>query len=238
MIDYTSEILKQKESQYLISMTSVDELIRLGVEMGLNSNTQVLDLCCGYGQVLKIWSEAFGIRGVGVDICQDYIEVGQTRVNPSLVTLIHADVLEYQEDTTYDVVICSETIESIEKTLRLGQSFLKDDGILCYQRVFLKKENPPQALIEFEGELLTLYELHQTFHSLGFFMTHFATDSDAQWERYVTWSARRDFRRLKQEPENAPLGEWIDKWYKMYLDYRRIYEGQGFFCLVKGTPSI
>lgn len=34
----------------------------------------MLDLCCGYGEMLKIWYEAFGIQGIGVDIYGKFIQ--------------------------------------------------------------------------------------------------------------------------------------------------------------------
>jgi len=33
------------------------------------------------------------------------------------------------------------------------------------------------------------------------------------------------------EEYNVTLKEWIDKWYNMYFDYRRQYEGQALFGL-------
>lgn len=128
-----------EDNQYLISMVPVEEVLRLGYELGLNENSRVLDLCCGYGTVLKVWSEAFGISGVGVDICKDFIHIGKKRLKESgidSIKLLHKDVTKYKDDTKYDVVICSETIESIENTFQLGEKFLKKGGTLLYQKVF------------------------------------------------------------------------------------------------------
>ncbi|MBQ3598379.1 MAG: class I SAM-dependent methyltransferase, partial [Clostridia bacterium] len=68
MNEYKNYIKLIKDNDYLISMVPVEELLRFGYEIGLNEKSKVLDLCCGYGTVLKIWSEAFGISGVGVDL--------------------------------------------------------------------------------------------------------------------------------------------------------------------------
>lgn len=124
-----------EDNQFLISMVPVEEILRLGYELGLNENSKVLDLCCGYGTVLKVWSEVFGISSTGVDICKDFIHIGKKRLKESnidTVTLIHKDVTKYKDDIKYDVVICSETIESIENTFQLGQKFLKKGGTMLY----------------------------------------------------------------------------------------------------------
>lgn len=38
-----------EDNAHLISMVSVEELMRFGYEIGLKSGDTVLDLCCGYG---------------------------------------------------------------------------------------------------------------------------------------------------------------------------------------------
>jgi len=47
----------------------------------------------------------------------------------------------------------------------------------------------------------------------------------------VNWSGKRDLLRLKQEPDNEQLKNWVTTWYNMYFDYRRQYEGQALFGL-------
>lgn len=43
-----------KENNYLIGMTPYNSIIEAGHILGLNSSSNVLDLCCGYGEMLKI----------------------------------------------------------------------------------------------------------------------------------------------------------------------------------------
>ncbi len=111
-----------ENNQYLISMVPVEEILRLGYELGLNENSKVLDLCCGYGTLLKVWSEAFGISGAGVDICKDFIHIGNKRLKESginRIKLIHKDVTKYKDDIQYDIVICSETMSLLKTLLSL-----------------------------------------------------------------------------------------------------------------------
>ena len=61
MNHYSHYVSMLEDNAHLISMVPVEELLRFGYELGLNENMKVLDLCCGYGTVLKVWSEAFGI---------------------------------------------------------------------------------------------------------------------------------------------------------------------------------
>jgi len=235
MNHYSHYVSMLEDNAHLISMVPVEELLRFGYELGLNENMKVLDLCCGYGTVLKVWSEAFGIEGVGIDLVEEFVSIGRERLKKSnidKVTLIQGDVTAYQDTCKYDVVICSETIENIANTLSLGEKFLKPGGVLCYQKLYSKVMNPPQELIDFDEEVLPLSELNRVFNQLGYGMTAMASDTTGMWEHYVVnWSGKRDLLRLKQEPENEQLKNWVTTWYNMYFDYRRQYEGQALFGL-------
>ena len=235
MNHYSHYVSMLEDNAHLISMVPVEELLRFGYELGLNENMKVLDLCCGYGTVLKVWSEAFGIEGVGIDLVEEFVSIGRERLKKSnidKVTLIKGDVTAYQDTCKYDVVICSETIENIANTLSLGEKFLKPGGVLCYQKLYSKVMNPPQELIDFDEEVLPLSELNRVFNQLGYGMTAMASDTTGMWEHYVVnWSGKRDLLRLKQEPDNEQLKNWVTTWYNMYFDYRRQYEGQALFGL-------
>lgn len=233
---YKSRINEIEDNQYLISMVPVEEILRLGYELGLNENSKVLDLCCGYGTVLKVWSEVFGISGIGVDICKDFIYTGKKRLRESnidSIKLIHEDVTKYKDDTKYDIVICSETIESIENTFQLGEKFLKKGGALLYQKVFSTVENVPKELDEFDGGVYPLTKLNKIFNNVGYYITHFATGTENDWNRYFTWSVRRDIDKLRKKPNNQEQQERVEYWNYMHFKYRMPYENQALFGLQK-----
>lgn len=235
MNHYSNYVYMLEDNAHLISMVPVEELLRFGYEIGLKENVKVLDLCCGYGTVLKVWSEAFGIEGVGIDLAEEFVSIGRERLkkcNIDKVILIHGDVTTYEDTCKYDVVICSETIGSIANTFSIGERFLKPGGVLCLQKLYSKVMNPPQELIDFDEEVLPLSGLNRRFNELGYSMTAMASDTPGMWEHFVlNWSGKRDLLRLQQEPENEQLKNWVTKWYDMYFDYRRQYEGQALFGL-------
>lgn len=225
-----------ENNQYLISMVPVEEILRLGYELGLNDNSKVLDLCCGYGTVLKVWAEAFTISGTGVDICKKFIHTGKKRLKSSgidHIKLIHKDVTKYKDDSKYDVVICSETIESIENTFHLGERFLKKGGTLLYQKVFSYTQVVPKELDAFDGGVYPLTKLNKIFNDLGYYVTYLATGTENDWNRYYTWSVRRDIDKLRKKPNNQELKKQIDSWNYMHFQYRMPYENQALFGLQK-----
>ena len=222
-------------------MVSVEELLRFGYELGLKEGDTVLDLCCGYGTLLKVWNEAFRICGTGVDLNEEFLSVGRDRMQKNKISdiaLICGDVTTYQDNEKYDVVSCSETISSISETLLLGEKFLKAGGVLGYQKLYSKIENPPQELVDFDEEVLTLSELNDIFNQQGFQMISMASDNMGMWERYVlNWSGKRDLLQLSQNENDKNLRSWVQKWYNMYFKYRRQYEGQALFGLQRILDS-
>lgn len=235
-MDYNKIIKQCEENSKLISMISVEEIIRLGYSIGLNENWKVLDLCCGYGTHLKAWNKAFGITGIGLDISEEFIKEGQTILEAEgieKVKLFEQDILLYDTKEKFDVVILSETFGSIQDTITIGEKFVKEDGVLVYCKLYSKVQNPPQELIDFDEEVLPMSELNRIFRECGYYIAHLASDKDADWERYITWCGRRDMARLKKNPDNSELKNWIEKWYDMYFLYRREYEGQALFVLAR-----
>jgi SAM-dependent methyltransferase len=236
-MDYKAIINDIESSQHLISMTPIEKIVKIGYTSGMNSNSSVLDLCCGYGEMLKTWSEAFGIKGTGVDRYQEYIDKGEKRLQEAEikdVSLICADVLEWTTDEKFDFACLSgEDFGGIEGTIHLLEKYVKPDGKLIIGTRFSKVDNPPVELIEFEGETLPLNDIYRIFYENGYFITSMATDTHSEWERYIMWSARRNLNAFKSNPDDPERFEWCKKWYETYFGFRRDYEGYGTFVIEK-----
>lgn len=222
-----------KENNYLINMAPYNSIIEAGYVMGLNSNSTVLDLCCGYGEMLRIWNEHFNIKGIGVDICEEFIKTGTQRLTDnSDIKLVQGDILQYHTDQKFDVVsLCGEVFGGIDKTISILEQYVKADGKLILGECFLNDDTAPKELIEFEGTLHTLDEINKIFNSRGYYITYFSTGTNAEWEHYIAWDARKTIQRIRQNPKDTASKEWLQKWYQMYFKYRRKYEGWGFFVL-------
>lgn len=229
LLDFKKSLETLDESEYLISMTPIERIVEIGYSAGMDSGSTILDLCCGYGEMLKIWHEAFGIKGIGIDICSDFIEEGKKRIAESGisgVTLIEADILQWKTDEKFDYVCLSgENFGGFQSTIELLEKHVKPRGKLIIGTRYSKVEDPPKELIEFEGETLPLTEINRIIRSKDYYITAMATDTQAEWERYIMWSAKRHLNTLRKSPEDRPLREWCGKWYDMYFNYRRPYEG-------------
>ena len=250
-MNYYQETLKKiEDNKHLISMIPVDELLRFGYEAGLNNNSKALDLGCGYGTLLKVWSEAFGISGAGVDRHEPFISRGTERLKQSgvddKIKLICGDAFNYEDTEKYDVVVCadfddvykSEVSDCVKNTISVCEKFLKKGGIIAYQDVYSKVPHPPYELIDFEGKMLTLSELNSTFNELGYYLKCMASDTDSMWEHYAingfaSGNEQQERDKLIENPNDKNIKQSIDNWNRMYFEFRRPYQGQALFGLVK-----
>ncbi len=180
------ELLKQYEaSSYIINMTSIEGIIKTGFSLGLNENTTYQIYAADMGEMLKIWSEAFGINGIGVDRCSEFINVGKSRLAKmgiEKVKLIEEDVLKYTDTDKYDVVSCTEKFGNIGETLNLLEKYVKPGGKIVFCHLFSKIPNPPKELTDFEGPLPTLDELYGIFRELGYYITSITSDTVSEWD--------------------------------------------------------
>ncbi|MCL2815724.1 MAG: hypothetical protein FWD23_14095 [Oscillospiraceae bacterium] len=163
-----------------------------------------------------------------------------------LIKIVCEDKRKYADTEKYDLVICTvgaqipsgKSLEYIKDSFALGEKFLKNGGILAFIGTYSKIPNPPQELIDFEGELLLLSELSNIFSELGYCLTCMAGDTNAMWEHYIVngfanSNEQNERKKLKANPNDQELKESIAHWNRMYFDYRKPYQGQALFGLEK-----
>ena len=110
---------------------------------------------------------------------------------------------------------------------------MKSNGKLIIGTRFSKTDNPPQELIDFEGETLPLNRINEIFRLHGYFITSMASDTHNEWERYIMWSAQRHLKDFRKNPTDESKLAWCEKWYKTYFNFRREHEGYATFVIGK-----
>ena len=124
-------------------------------------------------------------------------------------------------------------IQDIKGTISLLEKHSKPNSKLIFGRLYSKVDNPPKELTDFDGEIETLDVINRKIRECGYNIVAIASDTDAQWENYVTWSAKRDIEHLRKFPDDEKTKEWLNKWYDVYFKYRRLYEGWALFGIEK-----
>jgi len=187
--------------------------------------------------MLKIWREVFGISGIGVDRDDTFIKTGRSRLADDSIRLICDDVLLYKDAAKYDLIICTEMsaglFNSFSEGLTFLEQFLKHDGTLALGRLFSEIPNPPQELIDFDGSIPTLNEIYTEARQYGYLITSMTSGDTASWERYIMRDSKLSFEKLRNGTYDSGSAAWMDKWHRMYYDFRRPYEGWALFGLEK-----
>ena len=236
-MDYKAIIADLNESKFLISMTSIKKIIEIGFTSGMKRDSTIIDICCGYGEMLKVWHQAFGCKGVGIDICAEFIDLGKERLQQADIDdilLLEHDVLTYNTNERFDYACLSgEDFGGFENTIELLERYVKPNGKLIIGTRFSKAEKTPVELIEFEGETLSLQAINSIIRKHDYYITSMASDTDAEWERYIMWSARRHLDLLRNNQHDEKCRSWCDKWYDTYFGFRRQFEGYATFVIEK-----
>jgi cyclopropane fatty-acyl-phospholipid synthase-like methyltransferase len=115
-----------------LTKAEVDYLVN---SVGLEVGSSVLDLMCGYGRHTLSLARR-GINVTALDNLVDYIiEIRETAEKENLpVTVLHEDVIQFQSEDKYDLVICLGNSVSFfneadsEKIFLKISSKLKDSG--------------------------------------------------------------------------------------------------------------
>ncbi|HEX2620202.1 MAG TPA: class I SAM-dependent methyltransferase, partial [Phototrophicaceae bacterium] len=130
-----------------------------------------LDLACGKGEMLSQWAQKFGIRGVGVDISEVFIEAAKARAFDleisDQVNFVVDDAADYpQEYHSFDIVSCIGATwigSGLEGTLNLMKVALKEkDGLLLVGEPYWHELPPPNACAMMEIEQSTYATLEGT----------------------------------------------------------------------------
>lgn len=108
------------------------DLIDFIKEGGINPNCRVLDLGCGTGGLSKLMREAGFLEIHGVDWTEP------ASVQPGVLTSykqvdLNEQVLEDQIEGKFDLIVCSDTLEHLErpaKVLRSMRRLLDDSGLI------------------------------------------------------------------------------------------------------------
>jgi cyclopropane fatty-acyl-phospholipid synthase-like methyltransferase len=226
-------IEKIDESNHLVSMTPVKKIIELGYILEFNENTKILDLCCGYGTMLKILCQAYEINGKGIDIAKEFIDIGNERLKKAGISekiVLECNDIKNCREKGYDVVIATEPyfFGDIENAIKELEKYIRPDGKIIIGTLVCSEENIPPELLDFDGNNLhTEMKIYDTILKNNYAISYIGRSTQGEWDKYFAWSSRRivnDIKNAKTEEEKKKQKEWMNKWYTMYAKYRIKYE--------------
>jgi SAM-dependent methyltransferase len=216
--------------------TNEEKLARLVDLVQLPTAARVVDIACGKGEFLIRLAEAYGMRGVGVDLSPFFIAEAerrlQTRVPQAAVTFTLMDGAEFKPDKPHSLTLAScigasWVFGGHAKTLDALVGMAEPDGWVIVGEPFWLGE-PSDEYLQSLGLPREAFGSHveniEAGQRLGLDLVHTLVSSKDDWDRYegLQWHAMADYARTDRDDADLPeLLERVAKEKSAYLRWGR-----------------
>jgi len=226
----------------LINPSSPEKMIKIGEILRLHPESRVIDFGCGFGEVLALWGEHFGISGVGVDIREYACQRARQRLAMAnldeRIEIICANVAKYSPDQhAFDVATCTGASfiwDNFDGALRaLSTAVRKEGKIVIGEPYWLSDEIPPEYRQRMK-EVHSEYELLQRIRKQGFELEYLVRASIDDWDRYEAGNWHGMVRWIEENPHHPDrevVVEHLRQSQDEYLHYGRQYLGWAVYVL-------
>jgi SAM-dependent methyltransferase len=230
--------------------TSEEKLERLVDLVQLPATASVVDIACGKGEFLIRLAEAYGMRGVGVDLSPFFIADAQrrlkARVPQSAITFTHIDGAEFKPDKPHSLSLAScigasWVFGGHASTLDALAGMTEPDGWVIVGEPFWLRE-PSEEHLRTWGLTKDAFGSHaenvEAGERRGLDLVHTLVSNKDDWDRYegLQWHAMADYARTDRDDADLPeLLERVAKQKSIYLRWGR--ETLGWAIYVFRCPS-
>lgn len=226
----------------LINPFSADKIITIGKFLNLKKDDRVIEFGSGYGEILVLWAETFGITGVGIDI-RKYAHGRATkkileRGLNDRIKVECTDGAKYQlEKGVYDVAACigSSFIWGGYRETILGmKEAIHPKGKLVIGEPYWITEPVPDEYLKKYKDIHTEIELLNIAREEGFDIEYMIRASHDDWDRYEAsnwYSLSRWIEGNQDHPDLQQVIDWYHEIQDEYLKYGREYCGWAVYIL-------
>jgi SAM-dependent methyltransferase len=228
----------------LINPLSPEKIITIGKYLGLKEGSNVIDFGCGFGEVLVLWAESFGIKGIGIDIREHACERAKKKIKDRGLSdrfeIICGKGAEYSyEKGTFDVAACigaSFIWGGFRPTIRGMKDAIHSKGKLVIGEPYWIKEPVP---VEYgkknENESINSeIELLKIAREEGYDFKYMVRSSHDDWDCYEAsnwYSLARWLEENPDHPEKKEVVQWLHEMQDEYIQYGREYCGFAVYIL-------
>ncbi len=236
--------LKDISERYmeLINPTSTEKINEIGKHAGLKAGQRVIDFGTGFGEVLVLWAQNFGISGVGIDIRRYACQRARQKISKAGLSerleIVHGNGAEYQfEPHSFDVAACigaSFIWGGYLQAIRAMKQTIHPRGQIIIGEPYWVKEPVPQEFLQQIEDVHTEYQLLQIARQEGFDFEYMVRASHDDWDRYESGNWYGLMRWLEENPEHPERQQVIEHLrssQEEYLRYGREYLGWAIYVL-------
>jgi len=216
--------------------TSEEKLARLVELLRLPAGAQVADIACGKGEFLIRLAEAYGVRGVGIDLSPFFLAEArrrlQARVPNAGIVFVEMDGAQYKPDRPHslDLAACigaSWVFGGHANTLTALVEMEGPGGWAIVGEPYWQQE-PSGDYLDASGCARESFGSHlsnaEAGDHLGLDLVHTIVSSADDWDRYegLQWFATAEYARTHpDDPDLAEVVERVNKARAAYLRWGR-----------------
>ena len=229
--------------------TSEEKLGRLVELVQLPTDAHVVDIACGKGEFLIRLAEAYGVRGVGVDISPFCIADADRRLRARVpeagIAFAQMDGAEFEPDRQHSFTVASCIGASWifgghEGTLDALVNMVEPDGWVIVGEPYWLRE-PPEEYLLASGLTRDGFGSHaenvEAGERRGLDLVHTLVSSKDDWDRYesLQWYATTEYVRAHPDDPDLPeLLEHVAKDKSAYLRWGRDTVGWAIYVFRYG----
>ena len=227
----------------IVDPISPAKLLRVGEVIGLHPGQRVIDFGCGYGEMLRLWGETFGVNGAGIDVRSHACQ----RARRKFADLGWQDRFEIVQGKggdyafaphSFDVATCIGATfvwGDFRGTIRGMRDAIRPGGCLAIGEVYWRTDQVPPIYPRRE-QFPTQPELLDGARQEGFEIGYVVRASQDDWDHYEASNWRGLLDWLAENPDHPDREEvhtHLRESQDEYFHYAREYVGWAIYVLRK-----
>ena len=236
--------------------TNEEKLARLVDLVRLPTAGRVVDIACGKGEFLIRLAEAYGVRGIGVDLSPFYITEAERRLRARVpqpgITFTRMDGADFKPDKPNSLALAScigasWVFGGHAGTLDTLVAMAEPDGWVIVGEPYWRRE-PADEYLRALGLTRDAFGSHtdnvEAGQRRGLDLVHTLVSSQDDWDRYegLQWVATADYARTNRDDTDLPeLLERVAKEKSAYLKWGRDVLGWAIYVFrcpsARGTEA-
>ncbi len=233
--------------------TSEGKLTRLVELLRLPAGAQVVDIACGKGEFLVRLAEAYGIRGVGIDISPFHIADAKKKLEMRasgadvVFTQMNGADFRTEEPQSLDLASCigaSWVFGGHADTIEALTNMVKPGGWVITGEPYWRQE-PTGEYLAASGipreEFGSHFSNAEAGEKPGLDLVHTIVSSKDDWDRYegLQWYSTYEYARTHpDDPDLAEVVERVEKAKTTYLRWGRDLLGWAIYMFRRRTPRV
>jgi SAM-dependent methyltransferase len=226
----------------IINPSTPEKILTVGSIMNLTNNSNIIDFGCGYGEVLAMWAETYGISGTGVELREHaYERAKQKMIDRQIedrIEIVCCNAAEFEfTRSEYSHAIClgaSFIWGGFRNTIQNMKLAVEKNGGLAIGEPYWLRDKVPQKYMAAEPDVQFESELLEIAHDEGFDIEYVVRSSHDDWDQYEAGNWYALVRWIEENPDHPERQEVIDHLHssqKLYFKYTREYLGWAIYIL-------